>query len=909
MMTKKTDLPPLPIAGSEGGGRERDYNLINPFLDIVFARKANGNNFTNGVKAPLSARLKELRHSLVMSNSYTFVVPTTKILEWSVDRETLLPYRDLFLQDDCIFSHIIQIPPMSRNNQRARYYPTVNGKTIIIKDGYVHTHKGFNRYVRSAIVSEYVFYPACDFLPPGAEFLVYEVEVPLIGTPMLSAEISPTIATKYEMAVPAKNTFTKNSEDNPSYLLKNTAPADLERMLSAYPQLNRQVLGPMLILIEEFDCSNCTSEDEVLSLFDSVTEESMQKFKQGDASSIQSLARDNDLNGDDITDSIYRFVENSLSDQIWQKLIEIREEADSNLTKTISTIENIDISQIGLPEDFSTEELFTLDRKVWKAAKELGTLSELSSAEDKIEVILKVIHILSSSEPDESMKAKTLHEHGITGTLQSTVSSVNGGGGNGRGTSDTGSTQGQAITVEPKMPVMQGPNVNADILVSLLLVVVCRSGLKYLDTDLFYVRNFTYRDSESGQLGYALLTLEGVLFHIVNEHKQISPLSDQNLRLWQFIKQPPNASTCTETYLRTLSKEQTSWKTIVRSRSPTGESSLMLAIQNKHMGAFQALLSIDESGNSIDFKDRKKGDTKMVFSKEYLLNDTTDSGTTLLMAAVHTEDKSIINQVLEVFLELEEQDIKRYLSLSDSWSRSVSHYFFNAPWLIERIGHLICWEQRDQNGQTPLFALCRSYDHADYNYLMTAGFRAWSESVQKLRPDEQPSILDHMDNKGNTLLHIVKDRHAVEQVLKYDVAINWPNEKGLTPLMVYSKYSRLSAILSLSQQPLIDLERTDFRGLNALDLAKEIQTLNILDGKCCGLASGGWGSAPDPGCSCFAGYGGSETQRLERSERSRGVWGAAPAAGGSGTNRSRNLGVFERSYQRTGDVDHASVVC
>ncbi|ANB13182.1 Seh1p [Sugiyamaella lignohabitans] len=56
-----------------------------------------------------------------------------------------------------------------------------------------------------------------------------------------------------------------------------------------------------------------------------------------------------------------------------------------------------------------------------------------------------------------------------------------------------------------------------------------------------------------------------------------------------------------------------------------------------------------------------------------------------------------------------------------------------------------------------------------------------------------------------------------------------------------------------------------------------------LTGKCfneAGCASGGWGSAPDPVAPASQEIAGTVGARLERSERSRGVWGAAPATGG-----------------------------
>src|SRR6202000_2557471 len=80
--------------------------------------------------------------------------------------------------------------------------------------------------------------------------------------------------------------------------------------------------------------------------------------------------------------------------------------------------------------------------------------------------------------------------------------------------------------------------INADTLVSLLLVVVIRSSVRHLNARLSYMRHFIFIDDvESGESGYALSTLEAVLSYLVRDSAGIRQSSRRNKRLWQAVKQ------------------------------------------------------------------------------------------------------------------------------------------------------------------------------------------------------------------------------------------------------------------------------------------------------------------------------------------------------------------------------------
>lgn len=151
----------------------------------------------------------------------------------------------------------------------------------------------------------------------------------------------------------------------------------------------------------------------------------------------------------------------------------------------------------------------------------------------------------------------------------------------------------------------------------------------------------------------------------------------------------------------------------------------------------------------------------------------------------------------------------------------------STPDLIERLGPWISWKQKDKNGQTPLFALCRSYDHAEYREMVKLAIQVAQESQQ----DNAPLHLDeHVDNKGNTLLHIAGDPVILKILLKCDSEVNAVNDRGFTPLMVVSKYGRVDSVRTFFGDPRVDLYAKELRGLTAVELAKDDEVRNRIDG-------------------------------------------------------------------------------
>jgi len=257
------------------------------------------------------------------------------------------------------------------------------------------------------------------------------------------------------------------------------------------------------------------------------------------------------------------------------------------------------------------------------------------------------------------------------------------------------------------------------------------------------------------------------------------------------------------------SRELFSADKLSRTRNPQGESLLMMAIQQKKPALLQYLL-----------------DTPF-FDAEFILEDVNSDGATLLSAAIQTQDMPCVEIILAELLRLPYETLRKHLETTDVFGRTVAHYLFNAPDLINRLGPWLPWGFKDKKGQTPLFALCRSYDHERYKEMVGTAIKQAQSSQQdnaKLHLDE------HVDLKGNSLLHIAGDPGVIRMLLRCDSDVNAVNDKGFTPLMVASRYGRIEIVRTLFGDARVDLLAKDLRGLMAVELAKDDDVRNRIDG-------------------------------------------------------------------------------
>ena len=613
---------------------------------------------------------------------------------------------------------------------------------------------------------------------------------------------------------------------------------------------------------------------------------SIDLFQQVDKQQLSLLGATTDLTGPTVERIIERYITEHLHDStLFPVLRNSRRLEDLELESRIHQMQYIDIAQVGIELEGGRRGKEQIMDRIGKGVEEFRKLGVAGSPQQMMEILLATQKVIAS---DQSMAR------------------------------DLDSAMNDSIGTEGSEKPSLSMTMNADTLVSLLLVVVIRSQVRHLQARLSYIRNFIFVDDiESGEIGYALSTFEAVLSYLGSDSGGLRKASKRNKRLWQatrsgdvekiraimhpgqeivlnegdralaeehdegavtdgdedtengrfvakenrkpFDRRLSRATTedgnISESSklahvfpfqavkasrkgkhvsmdMRSLSNSSehsfisrtttldskssniegdTSIETLAQTQDADGNSILMMAVEARQPEALEYLLSLEE-----------------YFPPRFVLEDYNKEGTTLLSAAVQLAHIELINIVLRyIFQSRDTEAIVEYFGRVDQHGRTVAHYLFNAPYLIPQFSDILPWRRKDKNGQTPLLALCRSYDHTDYAEMVNDALQFATHE----QGDGQPLHLDdHVDAKGNTLLHVVNDPSLAVRILRHcDSDPNATNDKRFTPLMVASKYGRMDMVRALFSDQRVDVLAKESRGMTAVELAKDDEIRNRID--------------------------------------------------------------------------------
>lgn len=619
-------------------------------------------------------------------------------------------------------------------------------------------------------------------------------------------------------------------------------------------------------------------------------------FQLVDKQQLSFLGATTELTGPVVERLIERYITEQLHDStLFPTLCNSRKLDDLELESQIHQMAHVDISQVGITIEDGRQGKEQLMKRLAEGVDEFRKLGVAGSPQQMMDILLTTQKVVSNNEPTT----------GIDDNLQS-------------------QNKGALVSEKPTSTLAM----NADTLVSVLLVVVIRSQVRHLQARLTYMRNFIFIDDvESGEMGYALSTFEAVLSYLGSDSGGLRRASRRNSRLWKAttmgelsevratlepesdrngknlslnigndIEESSNdgedaisdLSTCfsrkengfgeadpiyeapaeassgnsslahvfpfqsiPDIEIADLKKRKIKRVSMdMRSLSNSSEYSFrsQSASRTSTMDSITSAIEGDTSIKTLSQTQDSEGDSLLMMAVnarqsqvlEYLLNlenfypmkvileDSNSEGTTLLSAAVQSSNLDLIEIVLRRVLETrDKQLILDYFAKVDSRGRTVAHYLFNAPDLISRIGDLLPWRQKDKHGQTPLLALCRSYDHPNYSNMVNDALHFATQEQSDGRP---LSLDNHVDAKGNTLLHVVNDAQLAITLLRHcDSDANAANDKRFTPLMVASKYGRVDMVRAFFSDSRVDIFARESRGMTAVELAKDDEIRNRID--------------------------------------------------------------------------------
>lgn len=618
-------------------------------------------------------------------------------------------------------------------------------------------------------------------------------------------------------------------------------------------------------------------------------------FQSVDKQQLSFLGATTELTGPAVERLIEKYITEQLHDTVlFPFLCNSRAMDDLELDSHIHHMEHIDVSQVGITIEDGREGKKHLMNRLTRGTEEFRKLGVAGSPQQMMDILLATQKAITASQPSSNDKG-VYH-----------------------GSQDDG-----AVSEKPIFVV----TINADTLVSLLLVVVIRAQVRHLQARLIYIRNYVFiEDVESGEMGYALSTFEAVLSYLANDSGGLRKASRQNSRLWsavgkgdlqevQTILEPneePNRQSISSDFMchdqkrfddQGMSSEEDYWSTrhgnkeyeeqvaSEKTVQATSEASNLAHVfpfqsrpeahgidsssrKKKRVTMDMSTLpdfseysfnsqtasrasTINSKGNgpegdisreTLSQTQNSRGDSILMMSVEsrqpavleYLLSlehlfpikavleDSNNEETTLLSAAIQLAHPELTDIILRRVVQMRDKEMMfEYFSKVDIRGRTMAHYLFNAPDLISRFGDILPWKQKDKNGQTPLLALCRSYDHPNYLKMVNDALRFATQS----QTDHLPlHVHRHVDSKGNTLLHAVNEPQLALTLLQHcDSDPNAPNDKRFTPLMVASKYGRVDMVRAFFSDPRVDLSAREYRGMTAVELAKDDDMRNRID--------------------------------------------------------------------------------
>lgn len=760
----------LSIALTMSGRQKHLPLLYNPLLNAIF-------NNPHHAKAPFRYAISELSSS---HNDYTILVPPGHILR-NYTEPLGLKLEDLCYESDAFLrSHIIKtLAPFSTTmapvtKVQLIIYNTMNGRQVLIKNGMVFTGKGFKRSIRTQVLSTDYFVTFCDYFPKGSKVMLLYMDDSLFGHQGDVPELAPVIEPKERPRGQRTITF--------------------EELLRNFPLLSKAMSDQYYVLFhhnnrkfERLRARTGVSLKEVRLTFMAMVEEAfliVQKTVNAESAEGERISRllhnvTVQHRNVDLNNLVHEYVELNVYDKVWVQLVNQFEKAqgeDEPLTVLSPALYN-DLSCLSLNQlDLPVEEpwhLNVLHARVAAAIAQFSKLNDpsITNRRQKIELIKNSVDILTEGK-DES---------------------------------------GSTLVVD------------ADTLIGLLIMVIVHLKVPNLEAHIYYIRHFGIDSLQTGDtssekhsvgyLNYILSNIDAVIYHLSGKSSEgipfdhfeaISQASSQNYELWYALQKEDFSAL---QHLLDEVDERYDGKPLpkdhfLKSRNIHGESCFCFAIRSKNFQLFKTLL--DRTYQWFLVED-------LIFDK----NTTTDQ--TLMMIALVEETTETSQYLLSAILaDTSEEEQSLYYNLRDKSGRTLGHYLGYDVNILEQVGPFVDWYTKDHNSHTPLFSICRHYDHHNYRLLVEKAF----ECVFKKYPN--PLALDEQtDRYGNTFLHVLArgiNETGILDPAKALVNVNHLNEKLLSPLAVYVRYSRTENLELLSNSKLFNFTLEDQRNFyNLLD--------------------------------------------------------------------------------------------
>ncbi|CAI7277664.1 BEM_collapsed_G0042090.mRNA.1.CDS.1 [Saccharomyces cerevisiae] len=680
---------------------------------------------------PERSPLKKLFANLKTRRFILLAPPSEYLLNYH-DVKSKLPLHDLCYNAEFINSYILLMTENSyiNTNSRDSHYETLDGKTVVIqwKNNVIHALNGFHIRRRLKILETKILPNFNDYFEGAADFIILFIDQPL------NCEFVPN---DYLQCFHNYEKIPKNAHAMPNLSIDSFQQerSSFENILHIHPARLTQ-LGQLFSSYRTL----APGDDPSRSIFESIVQQAFDGMKS------DSLFK----NFSNLYDLIHDYFELNLYDDIWSRLTTHFKghEVDTEKYKYFSVNQLLTDFYSKDYGEFKLHDITLIERRLHLASKHLQKLALTHSYAEKSKILVETLQKLSGTTEMDS------HQLELPDGLNNMT-------------------------------------MDADTLISLFVLVVCRSEQKHLKSHLYYLQNFSNNSSSTkfGILGYAVSTLEAVVCYFEDFNKNTGNVAKANT-LCEKTKNLLDKLSCENPTNEV--EDLATYKDILTYRNEQGQSILSICITNH---------------------------------KNYILLDILSEYEKRLSKSIKAGNLEAAKVLIKIMLfNCTEEELVSYINKTDKYARTVAHYLTHEMDILKSIGNYIDWKRKNSSGQTPLFSIFRSYDQPNYEEMVKTAFdiaNTWYRKHNSLF-----DYLDHTDNKGNSLLHVLKTNIPILlQLTKLD--INEENYKGLTPLMVYVKYKRLSNIDAITKDRRLILEKVqNSTFFTCFDYAKDHSVLS-----------------------------------------------------------------------------------
>ncbi|KAG2179984.1 hypothetical protein INT43_003771, partial [Umbelopsis isabellina] len=263
-------------------------------------------------------------------------------------------------------------------------------------------------------------------------------------------------------------------------------------ILEAYPAINSSIMSNLEHDIQAF-CDKAIEAKDLSDMHNDMKEllqKEFQLLESIDHTLIQKIMDSTRMTSEALYQIFESYIMERTYDIVFFKITSFQQNLDANLSAALHGMANLDLTQVGLPNISGMAKRLAAGLEVFR---EIGSFR---TPKEKLDCLLSAISKLTSSSVAKDSESITSAK-----SSEETLS------------------------------------MNSDVLIPLLIIAIIQSRVSNLIANLTYMKEYAFEHNvTTGEYGYALSTLEGVIQYLVESEQQLGTISAKNEQFWSYLR-------------------------------------------------------------------------------------------------------------------------------------------------------------------------------------------------------------------------------------------------------------------------------------------------------------------------------------------------------------------------------------